>query len=123
MTQEPIDKELKTPDLDSSVRLPAAQDVGKPPKVYPLLNSRLRVAMWCALIGGPIVLAMAGFELYRGMQLKSLGKEVVGILRSSEALNTGKGRTSYQIVVDYRPPESDTKYRKQFVVSEDQYGQ
>jgi len=121
MTPEPTDDELKKLDLAPAAPLPEAKDVGKPPKVYPHLSSRIRIAMWCALIGGPIAFAMGGYELYRGIQLKSVGKEIVGAVRSSEALNTGKGRTSYQIVVDYRPPGSDTMYRKQFVVSEEEF--
>ena len=118
-----MDDEHQKLNLATAMPVPEQQSGEKPPKVYPQLNAKLRIAMWCALIGGPIALAMASYEFYRGKQLKSVGKEVVGNLFSSETLNTGKGRISYQVVVDYLPPGSGTKYRKLFVVSEDEYNQ
>jgi len=102
---ESIDDEHEKLNLATAMPVPEQQSGEKPPKVYPQLNAKLRIAMWCALIGGPIALAMASYEFYRGKQLKSVGKEVVGNLFSSETLNTGKGRISYQVVVDICRPE------------------
>jgi hypothetical protein len=118
-----VDDEDRKLELDPALKLPDMTVSEPPPKVYPRLNFRLRIAMWLAFIGGPLVIAMGLYEAYRGWHLKSSGQAVTGVLVSSEALNTGKGRTSYQIVVDYLPPGSKTKYRKRFVVGEEEFQQ
>jgi hypothetical protein len=119
-----MDDELQKLDLSSAVPLSKLQRPGTPPpKVYPALNTKLRIVMWISLLGGPLAIAMGGYETYRASQLKTIGKQVTGKLFDSETLDTGQGRTSYQIVVDYLPPGSDTKYRKRFVVSEGDFKQ
>jgi Protein of unknown function (DUF3592) len=99
------------------------RDQPKPPKVYPRLNWRLRLAMWLMLIGGPFVICMGLYEQYRVSQLRTVGQKVDGKLFDSNSLNTGNGRTSYHLTVDYRPPASDTMYRKDFTVDETTFQQ
>jgi hypothetical protein len=94
------------------------QNQPKPPKVYPRLNTKLWIAMWVMLVGSPVMIGMGLYELYRVSQLKTVGQKVEGKLFNSNALNTGKGRTSYQLTVEYYPPGSDTRYRKEFTVDE-----
>ena len=38
-------------------------------------------------------------------------------------LNTGRGRTSYRLTLDYKPPVGETTYHKEFIVSEVIYNQ
>jgi hypothetical protein len=117
--EDNLDEHVRLSDLPAE---PLAKlnlhDQPKPPRVYPRLNSRLRIAMWLMLVGGPMVIGMGLYERYRVSQLKTVGQKVEGKLHDSALLNTGKGRVSYQLVVDYLPPGSDTMYRKTFVVDE-----
>jgi Protein of unknown function (DUF3592) len=100
---------------DSKLDLP---DTPKPPRVYPRLNRRLRIAMWLALIGGPLMIAMGGYEYHRTSKLKTEGATIPGVVVDSNTLDTGKGRTSYRITLDYKPPNDETTYRKEFFVTE-----
>jgi len=100
---------------DSKPDLP---DTPKPPKVYPRLNRRLRIAMGLAFVGGPLMIAMGGYEYYRTSKLKTEGAKIPGTLVESNALDTGKDRTSYRITLEYLPPNDDTTYRKEFFVTE-----
>lgn len=103
---------------DSKPNLP---DTPPPPKVYPRLNRRLRIFMWLALLGGPLAIAMGVYEYDRTSRLKTEGVEVPGTLVDSSTLNTGKGRTSYHVTLDYTPTDGATTYRKEFFVSEALY--
>jgi hypothetical protein len=79
--------------------------------------------MWLALAGGVLMTVMGGYEYYRLSSLKSKGEKIPGRLVDSRTLNTGKGRTSYQVTLDYKPPKSETTYRKDFFVPESVYVQ
>lgn len=100
---------------DSKLDLP---DTPKPSRVYRGLNRRLRIAMWLALIGGTLMIAMGGYEYDRTSKLKTEGATIPGVVVDGNALDTGKGRTSYRITLDYRPPNDGTTYRKEFFVTE-----
>ena len=99
---------------DSKPDLP---DTPKPPRFYPRLNRRLRIAMWLALICGPLTIAMGGYEYYRTSKLKTEGAKIPGVVVDSNTFDTGKGRTSYRITLDYKPPNDETTYRKEFFVT------
>lgn len=105
---------------DSKPDLP---DTPKPPKVYPRLNRRLRIAMCLALIGGPLAIAMGGYDYHRTSKLKTEGTKISGIVVDSNTLDTGKGRASYRITLDYKPPNDETTYRKEFFVAKEIYNQ
>lgn len=105
---------------DSKPDLP---DTPKPPKVYPRLNRRLRIAMCLALIGGPLAIAMGGFDYHRTSKLRTEGTKILGAIVESNTLDTGKGRTSYRITLDYKPSNDETTYRKEFFVTEEIYNQ
>ena len=103
--------------------MPDLPDTPKPPQVYPRLNRRLRIAMCLALIGGPLIIAMGGLEYHRTSKLKTEGAKIPGVVVDSSTLDTGKGRTSYRIILDYKPPNDETTYRKEFFVTEEIYNQ
>lgn len=102
---------------------PDLRDMPKPPRVYPRLNRRLRIAMLLALIGGPIMIAASSYEYYQISKLRTDGRTAPGVLVHSHTVGTGKGRTSYQITLDYKPPHNDVMYRKTFFVTEAVYDQ
>nr|WP_261361264.1 DUF3592 domain-containing protein [Aeoliella straminimaris] len=79
--------------------------------------------MWLAAVGGLVMLAGGGYEYHRMQRLGREGKQVPGTLVDSSTLNTGKGRTSYHLVLDYKPPDSETTYRKEFFVDQTVYNQ
>ena len=97
--------------------------IPEPPKVFPQLNRRLRIAMWLAFVGGSGMIAMGGYEYYRTSRLKTEGVKISGSLVDSNTLDTGMGRTSYRITLDYKPPDDDTTYRKEFFATEVIYNQ
>lgn len=88
-----------------------------PPRVYPRLNQRLRLAMWLAFIGAPIFIVVAGYQYFDSLKLQRHGVQVVGTLAGSSARSTGRGRVSYRITVDYSPKDNPL-HRKEFVVPE-----
>jgi hypothetical protein len=77
--------------------------------------------MWLAFIGGPVMLAIGGYEYVRASKLKTEGAKIPGILVASNTLNTGKGRVSHRITLDYKPAGANATYRKEFVVAEPIY--
>ena len=79
--------------------------------------------MWLAFIGGPVMLAMGGYEYYRTSRLKTQGVKTSGILVDSSTRATGKGRTAHRITLDYKLPGGTPTYRKEFSVSEAVYSQ
>lgn len=97
-------------------------DMPEPPRVF-VFGRRLRIAMWLAFIGGPVMIAMGGYESYRTSQLRTRGETIRGTLVTHDTLATGKGRTSYHVTLDYAPPESETTFRKEFFVSKTHYEQ
>lgn len=100
---------------ESKPDLPATS---KPPRIYPRLNRRLRFAMWLAFLGGPVMIAMGAYEYYRTSKLKTEGAKSPGMVVDSNTLDTGKGRTSFRITVDYKPANDEATYRKEFFVPE-----
>jgi hypothetical protein len=94
-----------------------------PPKFYPVLYRRLRLLKWLALVGGIVMLCGGAYEYWRGVQLQTTGKQTVGKLFSNNEVATGKGRTSYRVLLDYKPVDSATTFRKEFVVGKPLYDQ
>ena len=90
------------------------------PRIYPKRLKRFRLLSYLTLIGGVVMLAGGIYEYTRTSTLKKSGKTVDGTLVDQTQSNTGKGRISYQIVVDYDPIEG-RGYRKNFVVSKTAY--
>ena len=88
-----------------------------PPRVYPRLNQRLRLAMWLAFIGAPVFLTIAAYQYYDTLKLEKQGVQVVGTVVDSHPWKTVKGQTSYRITVDYLPKDYPL-HRKQFIVPE-----
>ena len=109
--------------MTSDIPKPELPGTPKPPKVYPGLNRRLRIAMWLAFLGGLVMIAIGGYGSYQSAKLKSQGVQVPGILVDSNTPSTGKGRTSYRITLDYKSVDNEITYRKEFVVSEAVYSQ
>jgi hypothetical protein len=81
----------------------------------------MRILMWLALVGGIFMLAGGGYEFQRMSRLKSDGIRVVGRLFDHSKLATGKGRTSYHLVLDYEPKDDAQIYRKEFFVTKPIY--
>lgn len=92
-----------------------------PPKFYPVLYRRLRLLKWLALVGGIGMLAGGAYQYSQSMKLQTGGSRTVGKVSDHGMVDTGKGRTSYRVIVDYKPAEKATLYRKPFVVSKTQY--
>jgi hypothetical protein len=92
-----------------------------PPKVYPKLNRKLGYVKWLAMVGGAIVAIGGAYKCYEIYQLKSRGVSIQGTLFNHSTLATGKGRTSYDIIVDYDPKELPQGVRKRFNVLESVY--
>lgn len=74
--------------------------------------------MGLAFLASPVMIGLGGCDAYRVARLKREGVQVVGSLVDSRPLNTGKGRTSHQITLEYVPAGSDVGYQKDFVVTE-----
>ena len=79
--------------------------------------------MWLAFVGGPVMIAKGGYEYNRTSRLKTEGVRTRGTLVDSDGLDTGKGRRSYRITLDYKSKNGETTYRKMFVVTEALYNQ
>ena len=109
--------------IEENVVMPDLEGQPPPPRVYPRLIRRLRIVMWLAAVGGLVVLAGGGYEYHRMQRLGREGKQVPGTLVDSSTLNTGKGRTSYHLMLDYQPPNSEITYRKEFFVAQSIYDQ
>jgi hypothetical protein len=90
----------------------------KPPRVYPGLNKKLLWLKWLALVSGVLMTCGGAYEYYRANQLREHGVKTEGTLFDSSVLNTGKGRRSYDVIVDYDAKENKQGYRKRFNVSE-----
>lgn len=73
--------------------------------------------MWLAFLASPVMLGLGGCDAYRVARLKREGVQVVGSLVDSRALDTGQGRTSHQITLEYVPAGGDIGYQKDFVVT------
>ncbi len=64
------------------------------------------MAMWLAVILGPVIVALGGSEYLQSSKLKSEGLKAPGTVVESSTLATGKGRTSYyRPAFDYQPPD------------------
>jgi hypothetical protein len=118
-----MDDELEKLNLPSVPGPPRAVSQDRPPKVYPRLNAKLRIFMWCAILGGPVLLAMGGYEAYRARKLKLTGKQVAGKVVSADVIHGPNAQRTHQLTVDYLPPGSKIKYRKQFAVDEKVYAE
>lgn len=93
----------------------------KPPSFHPRLYRRMRIFMWLALIGGLFMVVAGGMEYQRMLRLRSDGVRIVGRLFDHSTLATGKGRTSYHLVLDYEPKEDTQIFRKEFFVTKPIY--
>lgn len=94
-----------------------------PPQFYPALYRKLRILKWLALVGGIVMLGGGTYEYMQAVKLQTSGEQTVGKLFDKTTLATGKGRTSYQVILDYKPPDDATTYRKPFVVSKELFDQ
>ena len=56
-------------------------DSSKPPRVYPKLNRRLRIAMWLAFLGGPAMIAMGGYQYFQSSKLETEGVKVMSAIQ------------------------------------------
>lgn len=102
----------------TSTSFPDLHDVPPPPKVYPRLNGRLRIAMWLAFLGGPCFIANGYYSYTHAAKLRAEGIKTAGTLVDSSREDTGKGRTVFRITLDYAPPPNEMTYRKEFIVPE-----
>ncbi len=100
--------------------LPDPDGQPTPPRVYPRLMKRLRLGAYLALAGSVVILSGGAYEMLKARALIQNGVKTVGTLFDHDSMNTGKGRTSYNIVVDY-DPQDGPGYRRQFVVSKTQF--
>ena len=62
---------------------------------------KLRLVMFLGLIGGPIVVGVGYYQYLEAVKLREKGKTTEGTIVESSTLATGKGRSSYRLVVDY----------------------
>ena len=92
-----------------------------PPKFYPVLYRRLRLLKWLALIGGIGMLGGGAYQAWESRKLQDDGGRTVGKLFNHDTFDTGKGRTSYRVILDYKPAENERTLRKPFVVPKAQY--
>jgi len=83
-------------------------------RTRPKLVRKLRLVMFLGLIGGPILLGIGCYQYFEIAKLRQEGKTTEGTVVDSSALATGKDRTSYRLVVDYRP-EGFPIHRKEFL--------
>ncbi len=88
-----------------------------PPRVYPRLNQRLRLAMWFAFIGAAVLVAVAAYHYRDTLKLEKQGVQVVGTVVDNSPWRTVKGRTTYRLTVDYLPKDYPL-HRKVFIVPE-----
>lgn len=109
--------------MAENAALPDLKAVPPPPKIYPRLNARLRLAMWLGFLIGPLTMAYGGYAYLQVAKLRTEGEKTTGILFDSGLTQTGKGRVSYRITLDYTPPHNETTIRKDFVVPEAIYQQ
>jgi len=78
----------------------------------------IKILRYIFLAAGILVM-MLGLKDYRNVaSLEGEGILIQGKIHSKPVLNTGKGRSSYNLVIDYRP-EGNKIYRKEFTVSKD----
>jgi len=77
--------------------------------------------MWFSLLGGVILLGKGGYDYWLVSQLRSEGISTLGTLFDSRTVDTGRGRTSYRITLDYQPEGSEMALRKEFVVPQPLY--
>jgi hypothetical protein len=64
-----------------------------------------------------------GLRLSSNFETENRRHKDSSIVVDSNTLDTGKGRTSYRITLDYKPPNDETTYRKEFFVTEEIYNQ
>ncbi len=62
------------------------------------------------------MLGIGAVEYRKSRKLQAEGVEVPGKVVSSDVLNTGKGRQSLSLIVDYEAAENGQGYRKKFTV-------
>jgi Protein of unknown function (DUF3592) len=87
----------------------------------PKLIRKLKWLKWLSLIGGVFTTCAGTYELNNQRRLQTQGTVIEGRLFDTSVLDTGKGRHSYTIVVDYDPKEMPRGIRKSFNVSKDAY--
>ncbi|MEM9026103.1 MAG: hypothetical protein AAGB06_04120 [Verrucomicrobiota bacterium] len=86
-------------------------------KVKPKLLKRLKVLMYLCFAGAMAMGLITFFEYQEHLKIKNEGVQTIGSVVSDSSLDTGKGRTSFALIIDYKP-EGFPIYRKRFVVSE-----
>ena len=84
------------------------------------LTKKLTFLKYIILAVGIVVLILGLIEYKKIASLESEGETIQGKIHSRLMLNTGKGRSSYQLIVDYQPTKI-TIYRKEFTVTKDFY--
>ena len=72
-------------------------------RTRPKLVRKLKLLMVLCLVGGPVMLGIGGYGWLETNRLRTDGKVTDGKVLSSETLNTGKGRVSHRLVVEYHP--------------------
>lgn len=83
-------------------------------RIRPRLVRKLRLVAVLGLIGGPVLLAMGIWDAWQVSRLREEGHTVEGTVVESQALATGKGRTSHRLTVEYRP-DGLPRHRKHFL--------
>lgn len=92
-----------------------------PPSFHPRLYRKLRLIKWLALAGGIILIGGGGYEYYRKTRIKNEGVRVEARIANHEVTASTKGRSIYHLVVDYRAPDGNETYRKEFIVPQRTY--
>src|SRR6476660_4979248 len=88
------------------------------PAIYPQLNRKLNWFKWLGFIGGIATTLVGTYQYQRSIQLREHGIKTEGTLVDSSSLNTGKGRRSYTVVIDFDSKENNQGFRKEFNVPE-----
>jgi hypothetical protein len=101
----------------------SAQRTSQPPTIYLRLNQKLKWFKWLALVGGIGVTIFGTNEYYKQVRLKEHGVKTEGTLAESSTLNTGKGRKSFAVVIDFDSKENKQGYRKPFNVPEKEFNE
>jgi len=82
-------------------------------RTRPRLIRKMRLVMFLGLIGGPIVFGVGFYKYLEVGKLRKEGRTTDGTVIDGSAVSTGLGRTSYRLVVEYKP-EGFPTHRKTF---------
>jgi len=74
------------------------------------------------LLFGIVILVMGLVDYFKISSLESEGETIQGKVSSRQILNTGLGRASYKLVIDFQPTKK-TIYRKEFTVTKKVYNE